>query len=258
MKFFIETDNTNDLHPEVDIIKLLIRQYSHMCNVSYDEFNYAKFKRFIEQDRFDKSIIDKFVPFGSIKFIRAWLNHYYNRDMQPIEIPTVLRTEEFLKRDYYIVAKHNVPKTGRYFIKNVSRLKSGSFLGYAESWQLSKDEYDDSDIFSVSTPVNIVSEWRVYYIDGEIKNISNYDGNPIMFPDVSLINKMIYEFDRTGLAPKDYSIDVAVTTKGTVILEIHPFAALGLYSTVFDQDLIYAYQNAIQWYATTKYTLKGE
>lgn len=103
--------------------------------------------------------------------------------------------------------------------------------------------------------IDILSEWRVYVIDGKIYNISNYDGDSTLLPDVTLINKMISLFINNEDAPKDFSIDVGVTKKGTVVIELHPFAALGLYHTLWDSGLIYAYQHGIEWYINNKYSL---
>lgn len=250
MKFLVQS-GSSDTFPEDKIFKNTINLYMKF-NAQYEELGLEKLKRrlSIEHDRY----ID-YYPFGNIDFISYWLKFYYDRIMQPIEVPKILRTEEFLRRDYKIVYKNDVPKHGRYCIKNVSSLKSGCFIGSAESWQLSKDEYKDDTLFSVSNEINILSEWRVYVIDGKIYNISNYDGDSMLFPDVTLINKMISLFVNNEDAPKDFSIDVGVTKKDTVVIELHPFAALGLYHNLWDADLIYAYKHGIEWYINNKYSL---
>lgn len=45
-------------------------------------------------DTYDSS----YIPIGDIPFIEGWLQHNYRKHMQPIEVPKVLRTDEFLKR----------------------------------------------------------------------------------------------------------------------------------------------------------------
>ena len=136
MKFLVQS-GSSDTFPEDKIFKNTINLYMKF-NAQYEELGLEKLKRrlSIEHDRY----ID-YYPFGNIDFISYWLKFYYDRIMQPIEVPKILRTEEFLRRDYKIVYKNDVPKHGRYCIKNVSSLKSGCFIGSAESWQLSKDEY---------------------------------------------------------------------------------------------------------------------
>ena len=54
-------------------------------------------------------------------FITFFIIIFYGIEkMNPIEIPKVLRTDEFLKRKYEICYGRNLPKKGRYFVKNVS------------------------------------------------------------------------------------------------------------------------------------------
>lgn len=254
IKFVIQSDS--DLFPESDILRNVIHETvsSRPWSVSYEQIGFEKFKRGLStnSERYKNHF-----PFGSINFVEYWLKHYYNRIMQPIEVPSILRTDEMLKRDYKILTKDKIPHHGRYFIKNVSRLKSGSFLGDAEKWHIAyKGDYDDNSIFSVSPEINILSEWRVYIINGDIENISNYDGNTLKFPDIKLVNKMVELFKSTGQAPNSFSIDVAVTDKGTAILEIHPFASLGLYHTIWGSNLIEAYIDGIKWYISTDYKLQ--
>ncbi len=252
-KFVIQS--ASGLFPEVDILKHVIHDTirQRAWSVSYEQVEFEKFKRRIQTN--DDRYVDHY-PVGSIQFVEYWLNHYHNKSMQPIEVPQALRTEEFLKRDYKIITKNEVPHTGRYFVKSVSKLKSGSFLGDMIRWHTAyASDYDDDTVFSLSSELDILSEWRVYYIDGKIENISNYDGDPLVFPDVKLINKMIGVFEQTEKTPKSYSIDVAVTNEGTAILEIHPFASIGLYNTLWGTNLIEAYKDGIEWYKSTNYKL---
>ena len=114
----------------------------------------------------------------------------------PIEIPKYLRTEEFLKREYNIVTWDNIPENGRYFIKDVSELKSfGQVIDtrYSDikSWfEKSEHEFstnlvlDKDHLFQVSTLFDIRSEYRVYVIDGKVEAICNYNGDPTLLPDI--------------------------------------------------------------------------
>ena len=252
-KFIIQSDS--GLFPESDLFRHTIHETIMLrpWSCSYEQIGLTKLKRALE---INKDRYKDYIPFGSIDFIETWLKHYHNRIMQPIEVPECLRTEEFLKRNYSILTKDKIPHYGRYFIKGVSRLKSGSFLGDAEKWHIAyKEDYDDNTIFAVSSEMNILSEWRVYVIGNNIENISNYDGDTTLFPDTQIITKMINTFKASGHAPESFSIDIAVTDKGTAILEIHPFAALGLYHTLWGVSLIDAYIDSMKWYINTDYKL---
>ena len=69
------------------------------------------------------------IPVGSIPFVETWLKRVHGIErINPIEIPKFLRTKEFVKRDYQIVPYEDVPKTGKYFVKDVSVSKKFSFF----------------------------------------------------------------------------------------------------------------------------------
>lgn len=219
------------------------------------EMGLNKFKHNID---LDSDRFKEYYPFGTIPFINYWLKYYFNKEMQPIEIPKILRTEQFLNRDYKIVSRDEVPAHGKWFIKNVSRLKGGSFLGYSESWQLSKSDHKESDLFAISSPITILSEYRVYVIDKEIVNISCYDGQPTIFPNIDIIKEMVYLINNNNELPNSFTLDIAVTNKSTVVLEVHPFAVIGLYSTIWDDNLINAYIEGINWYKNNNYNLRKD
>lgn len=47
--------------------------------------------------------------------------------------------------------------------------------------------------------------------------------------------------------PKAYTMDLAVNEKGTLLLEIHPWIAVGLYNSLWNRNLLYAYRDGIQY-----------
>lgn len=208
-----------------------------------------------------------YIPVGSIEFVSAWMQLFYNHELNPVEIPKVLRTEEFLKRDYKIVRACDLPKSGRWFIKDVSQLKAFSMcwdfdIAQIDRFLLSPDaligkQKDPEDtnvylnnthLFQVSELLDILAEYRIYIIDGMIENVCLYNGSARYYPDMKLIDKtnLIYSIESDW--PCSYTIDVAVTSKGTHLLEIHPFACIGLYSTLWPQELPYAYKDGINYY----------
>ena len=63
------------------------------------------------------------IPIGDILFVTKFIQEIHGiKQQNPIEIPSYLRTDEFLKRDYRIVTYDDIPTTGRYFIKDASYL----------------------------------------------------------------------------------------------------------------------------------------
>ena len=185
------------------------------------------------------------IPVGSIEFVEKWLKHFYNKTMHPIEVPEVLRTPEFLKRDYNICTPSSFPSSDRFFIKNADKLKDWTYCG--EIQNIIAQTHPNTN-YVVSEEVSILSEWRVYVINDNIENIANYDGDITIFPDIELIKKAVVVYSNSGYRPKSYTIDIMVIPKGTAIIEIHPFTSIGLYSSLWGTSLARAYRDGIEYY----------
>lgn len=200
--------------------------------------------------------LEEGIPLGTIEFVTDYFRVYWGiKNMNPVEIPPCLRTDEFLKRKYSIVKGQDIPTEGEFFIKDVSQLKVFSYAGelsrflydgifdnpkpYDTSLHLNKEH-----LYQVSELVNIISESRVYIINGEINCIANYNGDPCVFPDCNLIKKanLIYSMQRDY--PKSYTMDVMVTEKGTSIIEIHVLFSCGLYQRNLGTDFLYGYRDS--------------
>lgn len=257
MLFLIEKKEKEDI--EEFIVKNLIKKekYLHQyVELSLDDFYFKN--KLLNKDNFPKEYKNA-IPVGDIPFVTAWLNIFKGiKKQNPIEIPNILRTDEFLKRKYSIVTSDKIPTSGNYFIKDVSELKSFSYIGDLEylindeifnkpkefdaSLHLNKDH-----LFQISEVVDILSEYRVYIIDNKIQAIEYYDGDPTIFPDIQLIQKANLLYSTQKDCPKSYSLDVMVNKKGTSIIEIHNFSSLGLYSNVWGTNLLYAYIDGIDY-----------
>lgn len=89
-----------------------------------------------------------------------------------------------------------------------------------------KDHPDDTPVL-VSEVVDIVSEYRGYVIDGELKGIYYYRGDFRVFPDVKVIDNAIKDYTTQ---PAGYSIDFGVTGDGrTLLIECNDGWSLGNY-----------------------------
>lgn len=233
-----------------DLIKL--EKYSHKyISMSLQDFytgNEHGVNIIKKEDEFPTTYKDA-IPIGTIEFVTSWLRIFHGIEKEnPIEIPPVLRTYEFLKRDYSIREFKDIPTKGRYFLKDASQLKGFSFSGDLEDFFKEKEmELDKTHLYQVSEIMDIHAEFRVYIIDGEIVSIENYNGYPLVFPDINLIKKanLIYSIQKDY--PRSYSMDVMITDRGTSIIEIHNFTSLGLYSTIWGTNLLYAYRDGIDY-----------
>lgn len=228
---------------ELYILKNKIRENKYI-----DELMLWETSDFDKDVRYSKKIdMKKVVVVGDIPFVQAYLKKIYNiQNMNPIEIPECLRTDEFLKRKYSIVEKDDIPKEGNYFVKDVNKLKSFTY-GCKDIKFLERDKLEES-LYQVSEFVDILSEYRVYIIDGKIECISNYNGDPCVLPDINLIKKAnnIYTLEKDY--PKSYSIDIMCSKKGTHIIEIHPWCCLGLYNSLWGNNILFAYRQGLDYY----------
>ena len=248
-KFLIQSDK-NTLEFEEMIVRELLRDTKHV-HESKDAY-------FSELD----GITEKgLIPVGTIQFVTKYLQNAYGFEKEnPIEIPEYLRTEEFLKRNYSIVAAEDIPRTGTFFLKDVSELKKFGQVITADYF-ITDEMFDDAPrdrfdlsftfpkdhLYQVSDIFDIKSEYRVYVIDGEIECIAHYNGDATLLPDVNLIKKAVALITLNEKWLKSYTIDVMVGPKGSAIIEIHNFASVGLYSTIWDTDLLYAYVDSINY-----------
>ena len=188
----------------------------------------------------------KKIPIGSIEFVYEWL-HKIQPDiwMEPIEVPLCLRKSPYVKREYQFVPYEEIKNHLPCFVKDITVLKSFSQVVYKEE---ELNDISPNHYYLISEIVDLKSEYRIYFIDGKIQNICNYNGDPTIFPDIDMIQKanLLYSLDE--YYPKSYTMDVMITQYGTEIIECHPFCAVGLYSTLWGNNLIYAYRDGIEYY----------
>jgi hypothetical protein len=254
MSNFLIQNDPGTLDFETMIVKDLLENEKYTHDFSEMGINELKYR--IESE----NIATTLIPIGTIEFVSLYIKYAYGVEtMNPIEIPKYLRTEEFLKRKYEIVTYDKIPKAGEWFIKDVSRLKKFGMV-LDTTYQLPKDVFDEpktefdtslrlnkNHLYQVSEVFDIQSEYRVYVIDGKIQAISHYNGNPLILPDVNLIQKAVMLIECHEKWLKSYTIDVMVGSKGTAIVEIHNFTSVGLYSTLWGTNLLYAYRDGIDY-----------
>lgn len=209
-----------------------------------------------------KEIQKNACPVGTIDFVTAYLNRTEGiSSLSPIEVPKELRLEKFLHRTYEFVSYQDLPKKGTWFVKDISELKR--FSGILR--EMDHLEFlDPSHLFLISSPMEILSEYRVIVLWDEIKGIQFYSGNVCVMPreeDIQLIQEMILRYMMDPNRPKAYALDVAMMIQNgkreCAILEICPFVSVGTYGFV-DASLPNLYQFGIQWYRDYNKGMKEE
>lgn len=233
-----------------DIELALIREEAEFLKHRYDtNIISASIEDILEKRiEFDVSLA---TPVGTLEFVQAFLLSYHGIDhMTPIEIPEILRYQVFLCRKYMIVPKSEIPRTGRWFVKDVSTLKAFSALATWDDVDMAM--LNDNSMFQVSEPLDIESEWRVYVHKDRIVGTAMYDCDKTAFLhtiDMSKFSLAIEQYQQDPKMPTAYTMDFAVTRKGdTALLEIHPWVSVGLYATVYMDDLLDCYADGFRWY----------
>jgi hypothetical protein len=85
----------------------------------------------------------------------------------------------------------------------------------------------DQEIY-ISTPIDFLSEYRVYVNRGKIIDVKHYFGNWRLFPDPVIIDDMVSKVN--SIMPISYSVDVGILEDGTTALvECNDGYALGNY-----------------------------
>lgn len=189
---------------------------------------------------------EKAIPIGSLQYVQKWMQHFFQIDrLNPMEIPFCLQSDYYLKRKYEIVSYDELPVSGCWFIKDVSEMKSMTHIG--NKIDLLKTA-DPEHIYQCSEYVqNIRAEYRLYFIGGKLENVCNYYGDPACNIDFDLVlsaDKKMKTFDNY---PRSYIMDVMVTPRGTALIELHPFVGIGLYSTLWGENLLNAYADGIHY-----------
>lgn len=261
MNFILQKEDKKDFDLEVFIVKEILEH-----NRFTDEYTFYKKDDLVGKENEYPVYMKNAIPVGTIDFVEAWLSTFYGIEkINPIEVPSCLRKEEFLKREYFIVEKKDIPIKGKIFLKDVSRLKKFSRVIDCEHfftdciWSKpnlqdsagivyeSEIRLDETHLFQVSEVVPILSEYRIYVQEHKIEAVANYNGDPCIFPDIKLLHKMINIYSMASDCPGAYTMDVAINELGTFLIEVHPWISVGLYNSLWSRGLLYAYRDGIEY-----------
>ena len=238
MTFLLQVNN-----PEMKIELFLWNDLleEKTCPHDYEECRYEELPQYVQSHN-----AESIVPMGSIAFTNLFFRLVYGiTQMNPVEIPPCLRTDKYLGREYQILHRNMLPTAGTYFIKDATAFKAFSYLGPVE--KLNTSELTAS-AYVVSQPMDIIAEYRVYFLHSEVYAIEYYNGNPLCFPDRSIIMSANMRYAKEKDYPGSYTMDVMVTKDGTFLTEIHPVLfSCGLYTTVLGVDFLNGYIDGLHY-----------
>lgn len=183
---------------------------------------------------------------GFIETTNTYLQKLGLPPKQALNIPWQLQKEEYLKRRVFPIVKEDLSFQEKWplFIKPNGRSKefiAGVVRNFTDACIYFKD-VPTSTFMLCSDVVNFVSEYRCYIINGVLKGMKHYLGDPFIAPDKEKVMKMIASYTE---APAGYSLDVGILDNGeTVLVECNDGWSLGNYGL---DNSIYANLLATRW-----------
>ena len=183
----------------------------------------------------------KLIPVGDMDFIRSYLKRAGASDpnMTTLEIPDSLLP--FAGRFYRRMSGREVLEGGyadvrKWFLKDASEAKRWTGILCLND---ASGCIDPERTYVVSGLLKIKAEYRCFVLKDEVLGVQAYAGDPLVFPSGERIREMIEAY-KAEKRPGAYVLDAAVaeTEDGeaqTVPIEVHPFAACGLYGFMDDR-----------------------
>ena len=259
MLYFLQDPAESDAL-EIEIVELISELKQNNCGHNYQIVNSSHFVNYDDSAISRNWIRKNAIPVGSIEFVQAFLRKFHGiSNMNPIEVPECLRLPHILLRNYKILPYDKIPREGEYFVKDVSKLKNWTYLGSMRglfSPAFSQEDIDKTHLFQVSTPLNILAEYRVIAMGAQIYGIQFYDGDPTIVPtprEINKIKEMVTRYSVVKDRAMAYTMDVAVVRynnedgRDLALIEVHPFVAVGTYGCR-GKFLPRAYDAGLRWY----------
>lgn len=238
--FYLET-KMGQFTPETVVFKEAIDQYNWLYPASRMDaiyFDQSNWDACLQAAVIAKSRgVENVIPVGSIQFVEHFCNDVFGFDgpmVKALNVPPELQRPEYLHRKVW----PNVDATqlkklrkqyGDLLVKSGNTPKRFELARYT-----GRETFPDNEPLFVSTPFEdeILSEWRVFCLNGEIKSIHPY--GPVTawkMPDVGDVLSMVRRV--TENTCPSFALDVAVLgtypETYTAVVEVHPFISCGLY-----------------------------
>lgn len=148
---------------------------------------------------------------------------------EPLDYPESLMS--FLNRKIYKSTLGDIRNgIDKLFIKPIEHKLFNGFIfdGTLSSRKRVISLNDETPIW-VSECVNMFSEYRCIILEGEILDVRRYKGDWALAPDRDVVENAVICFENSGKAPVCYTLDFAVTSSGTVLIEANDGFAFGHY-----------------------------
>jgi hypothetical protein len=160
-----------------------------------------------------RKIIDKLgINYPPFDCYPESLKPYYKRNIQRTTLGQV--RFEFNKNTTPIFVKPVVPKEF-----------NGRILNSCLDLISMAKKPDELEVYT-SDPIEILSEFRVYVLDGEILDVKNYYGDWSLTPSVDFVENVVRNYKN---APVAYGVDIGVNKESAFVVEVNDGCNLGNY-----------------------------
>ena len=193
------------------------------------------------------------IPVGTVEFVFSFIDNHIKKDgskeIFPLNVPhSLIYCGERLINNYILdtdrmrstavehwIGDSSMNIDSKVFIKSNERIKS-EINGFHKITDITSREIIPDGKYQISSPVEILSEYRVFIYQDMILGIQYYNGDFMVMPDTRSIKDMVdlYVWDYGhGPAPVAWTLDVAVIDtefgQQTAVMECHEFFSCGLY-----------------------------
>lgn len=170
---------------------------------------------------------DNMIPIGSVEFIQEALRLFRLPPLCAVNIPPELDTMKYTRRKVWRL--HSKAEL-QPLVKEIGKDLLVKPAGRPKSFDTTTTRYmheipDSQPLFVSELLSDIAAEWRIFVWHGRVLDIRPYTLQNWICPDRDLVEEMA-----SKISLPSCTIDVAVLGTGeTVLLEVHPFLACGLY-----------------------------
>jgi hypothetical protein len=249
-KFLIQSEHGIPLH-DFGFQMIEACKYKNWFSDS-DDYTYLLTDNFTFTTKASEEVSD-FIPIGSIEFVHKFLEGLHDiPELKPLNIPERLQDVDFCKRlgGFYNKEKiiEKFDNEDQWFIKSADKIKG--FTTITNNFDL----IPEGNYF-ISELIDIKSEWRAFVYKHKLVGLQNYSGDFTMFPDIKLINDMIFRYNLTNYSNNyiddvcpAYTLDIGINKdKGTFLIEVHNFYSCGLYGFTDNRILPDMFEKSFKW-----------
>lgn len=162
---------------------------------------------------------------GNILFVHKVLHSIRKKPPFIDTYPELLRP--YLNRGIWETTIADVPTDFKGFIKPKNKVKL--FTGFVhDEGKLDLSKYGNDTKVYLSETVKWKTEWRFYFLHGELVARACYEGDESLMPDVDVVLSANNAFK--NIAPVAYCLDFGITGRGiTSLIEYNDSYAIGWY-----------------------------